>query len=72
MRDLFTRNSAVVAKAIRILKGAQLDLASPVPLNWDTPLTTQSFIEEHPLSHTYRKLANLLVCCPRDTLHCMR
>ncbi len=72
MRDLFTRNSAVVAKAIRILRGAQLDLASPISLNWETPLTPQYFIEEHPLSHAYRKLANLLVRCPRDTLHRMR
>ena len=57
--ELLKRNSGAAADAIRKLSDSQLDFAAPISLNWDTPLTTQYFIEEHPLSHAYRHLANI-------------
>ena len=35
------------------LTDEQLDLAAPVSLNADAPLTTQFFIEDHALRHSY-------------------
>jgi hypothetical protein len=51
---LLKRNSPPVLAAIRDLSDAELDRAAPVSLHWNAPLTTQYFIEEHPLSHSYR------------------
>lgn len=45
--------SAAAAEAIRQLTDEQLDLAAPVSLNADAPLTTQFFIEDHALRHSY-------------------
>jgi DinB family protein len=45
--------SAAAAEAIRQLTDDQLDLAAPVSLNADAPLTTQFFIEDHALRHSY-------------------
>ena len=42
---------------IRGRSDAELDRASPVSLHWNAPLTTQYFIEEHPLSHSYEHAA---------------
>ena len=54
------RNSAVQAAAsIRELTDEQLDKAGPVSLNWDAPLTTQYFIEEHPISHSFHHLRSI-------------
>jgi hypothetical protein len=44
---------------IRGLSDEQLDRASPISLNWDAPLTTQFFIEDHPLSHSFRHLSSI-------------
>ncbi len=57
--DLLRRNSGLVVGAIRELSDAELDRAAPVSLHWDAPLTTQYFIEEHPLSHPYHHLASI-------------
>ena len=45
--------SAAAAEAIRQLTDEQLNLAAPVSLNADAPLTTQFFIEDHALRHSY-------------------
>ena len=57
--ELLRRNSAAVADAIRELSDEQLDKAAPVSLNWDAPLTTQYFIEEHPMSHAFAHLSSI-------------
>ena len=57
--DLLRRNSASAADAVRALSDEELDRAAPISLNWDAPLTTQYFIEEHPVSHSFRHLANI-------------
>jgi hypothetical protein len=45
--------SAAAAEAIRQLTDDQLDLAAPVSLNADAPLTTQFFLEDHAVRHSY-------------------
>ena len=55
--DLLRRNSREVLSTIRDLSDAELDRASSISLHWDAPLTTQYFIEEHPLSHSYEHAA---------------
>ena len=50
------RNSTAAAAAIRALSDEQLDLAAPVSLNSDAPLTCQFFIEDHALRHSYHHL----------------
>ncbi len=57
--ELLRRNSAQAAAAIRELSDEQLDRAAPISLNWNAPLTTQYFIEEHPIGHSFRHLANI-------------
>ncbi len=56
---LLEKNAQTVADAVRGLSDAQLDNAGPVSLNWDAPLTTQYFIEEHPISHSFRHLRSI-------------
>ncbi len=56
---LLRQNSASAANGIRQLSDEQLDKAAPVSLNWDAPLTTQYFIEEHPISHPFRHLMDM-------------
>jgi hypothetical protein len=57
--ELLRRNSALVVGAVRALSDAELDRAAPVSLHADAPLTTQYFIEEHPLGHAYHHLASI-------------
>ena len=57
--DLLRRNSALVVSAIRELSDEELDRAAPISLHWSAPLTTQYFIEDHPLSHAYQHLASI-------------
>ena len=45
--------SAAAAEAIRQLTDDQLDLAAPVSLNADAPLTTQFFLEDHAVRLSY-------------------
>jgi hypothetical protein len=56
---LLKENSAAAAKAVRALSDQQLDTASPISLNWDAPLTTQYFIEDHPIGHPFAHLASI-------------
>jgi len=57
--NLLRKNSASAANAIRELSDQELDRAAKVSLNWDVPLTTQYFIEEHPITHSFRHLASI-------------
>jgi hypothetical protein len=56
---LLRSNSAAAAAAIRALGDAELDQAAPISLNADAPLTTQYFIEQHPLAHPYAHMASI-------------
>jgi DinB superfamily len=57
--DLLARNSAAAAAAVRALSDEQLDLAAPVSLNSDAPLTCQFFVEDHALRHSYHHFASI-------------
>jgi hypothetical protein len=57
--ELLRRNGAIAADAIRALSDEQLDLAAPNSLHADAPVTTQFWIENHPLAHAYRHLASI-------------
>ena len=56
---LLRQNSAAAASAIRAMTDAQLDVAVPNSLYGDTPLTLQFWLEDHPMSHSYKHLANI-------------
>jgi hypothetical protein len=58
-QELLKHNSAFAADAVRALSDEQLDKAAPISLNWGAPLTTQYFIEEHPISHSYAHLVSI-------------
>ena|SRR5437868_5777839 len=53
------RNSAAAAAAIRALDDEVLDIAVPVSLNADAPLTTQFVLEDHAVCHSYHHLARI-------------
>lgn len=57
--DLLRRNSSAAAAAIRALSDEELDRAAPVSLNADAPLTSQFFLEDHAVRHSYHHLAIL-------------
>ena len=57
--ELLKQNRTLASNAVRALSDEQLDKASPISLNWDAPLTTQYFIEEHPISHSYAHMASI-------------
>jgi hypothetical protein len=57
--ELLRRTSAIAADVIRALSDEQLDLAAPNSLHADAPVTTQFWIENHPLAHAYRHLATI-------------
>jgi hypothetical protein len=56
---LLGQNSASAATAIRAMTDAQLDMAVPNSLYGDAPLTLQFWLEDHPVSHSYKHLANI-------------
>jgi hypothetical protein len=56
---LLRENSAKAAAQVRALTDEELDHAAPVSLHADAPLTTQYFIEQHPLSHPYIHLVSI-------------
>jgi len=56
---LLRKNSKVAAEAVRAMKDEDLDRASKVSLNADAPLTTQFFIEDHALRHSWHHLAKI-------------
>jgi hypothetical protein len=57
--ELLRKNSKAAADAVRAMSDADLDRAAPVSLNYDAPLTTQFFIEDHALRHSFHHLAKL-------------
>jgi len=57
--DLLRKNSGAAADAVRTLTDDDLDRAAPVSLNSDAPLTTQFFIEDHALRHSFHHLARM-------------
>jgi hypothetical protein len=57
--ELLRRNGAIAADAIRALSDEQLDLVAPNSLHANAPVTTQFWIENHPLAHAYRHLASI-------------
>jgi hypothetical protein len=57
--ELLRRNSAEAAAAIRCLSDEQLARAVPVSLYADAPLTSQFFIEDHAMRHSYHHLAKI-------------
>jgi hypothetical protein len=56
---LLRHNSAAAATAIRAMTDAQLDKTVPISLYGDAPLTLQFWLEDHPISHSYKHLANI-------------
>jgi hypothetical protein len=57
--DLLSRNSKAAADTVRTFTDSDLDKAAPVSLNADAPLTTQFFIEDHALRHSFHHLARI-------------
>lgn len=57
--DLLRKNAKTAADAVRGFSDQDLDKAGPVSLNGDAPLTTQFFIEDHALRHSFHHLAKL-------------
>ncbi len=53
------KNSKAAADAIRAMKDEDLDNANTVSLYGDPPLTTQFFIEDHALRHSWHHLAKI-------------
>jgi len=58
-RELLKHNSELIIATIRELSDEQLDRVAPVSLHWDSPVSTQYFIEEHPLNHSYHHLDSI-------------
>jgi len=57
--NLLRENSKAAAERVRKLSDAELDQAENVSLNADAPLTTQFFIEDHALRHSYAHLESI-------------
>jgi hypothetical protein len=62
---LLRENSQAAAEAVRAFADEQLDRAAPVSLNADAPLTTQFFIEDHALRHSWHHLAKIKAALQR-------
>lgn len=56
---LLRENSKVAADRVRKLTDAELDQAEKVSMNADAPLTTQFFIEDHALRHSFTHLESI-------------
>jgi hypothetical protein len=56
---LLRNNSLAAAAAIRAMQDEDLDRSNNVSLNADAPLTTQFFIEDHALRHSWHHLAKI-------------
>lgn len=52
-------SSTAAATAIRAFSNEQLDLAAPVSLNANAPLTCQFVLEDHAVRHSYHHLAKI-------------
>jgi len=57
--NLLRENSKVAADRVRKLSDAELDRSEKVSLNADAPLTTQFFIEDHALRHSFTHLESI-------------
>ena len=57
--EFLRTNSKAAADAVRAIKDDDLDRANKVSLNSDAPLTTQFFIEDHALRHSWHHLAKI-------------
>ena len=57
--SLLARNSSAAASAIRALSDEELDLAAPVSLNANAPLTCQFILEDHAVRHSYHHLERI-------------
>jgi len=57
--EFLRTNSSAAAAAVRAMSDEELDRANKVSLNGDAPLTTQFFIEDHALRHSWHHLAKL-------------
>jgi len=57
--QLLRENSTNAADRVRKLTDEELDQAEKVSLNADAPLTTQFFIEDHALRHSFTHLESI-------------
>lgn len=57
--ELLRGNSKAAADSVRAFTDIELEKAAPVSLNADAPLTTQFFIEDHALRHSFHHLARI-------------
>lgn len=55
--QLLRQNSTAAAATTRTLSDEQLDTAVPNSLYGDAPMTLQLWLEDHPISHSYKHLA---------------
>lgn len=56
---MLRQNSKTAADAFRAFTDEELDTAVTISVYADAPLTTQFFIEDHPLRHSLHHLANI-------------
>lgn len=56
---LLKQNSETATETISKLTDEQLDAVGPIALNKNAPLSTQFFIEDHPIAHPYYHLASI-------------
>jgi hypothetical protein len=57
--DLLRQNSQLAAQAIRAFGDEQLDRTAPISLYFDTPLTSQFFLEDHAVRHSWHHTARI-------------
>jgi len=57
--EFLRQNSKAAADAVRAFTDSELDNAAAVSLNANAPLTSQFFIEDHALSHSFHHLTRL-------------
>jgi hypothetical protein len=57
--NFLRESSKKTANRVRELSDTELDRAAAVSLNADAPLTTQFFIEDHPLRHSFQHLESI-------------
>jgi hypothetical protein len=53
------RQNSTAAAVLRTLTDEQLDIAVRNSLYGDTPLTLQFWLEDHPISHSYKHLSHI-------------
>jgi hypothetical protein len=56
---LLRKNSELAAKAIRAFSDEELDRSAPISLYFDTPLTSQFFLEDHAVRHSWHHLGRI-------------